>query len=160
MFWPHIGEVSGCSRRAALSRTSLRPDGTRNRLWPTSSHGSAATAHNSAPPREENGSRGLDSRAAAISESCVRPLDATTAPRRWSLGRTASGLPHPWARSSRFDRRELSCRQTLPSRLVVVPHFSLVRTDGTVLGARALGQSDWPPGPRAGGLSPRLGLSR
>jgi hypothetical protein len=27
-----------------------------------------------------------------------------------------------------------------------VPHFQLVTTDGTVLGARELGQPDWPPG--------------
>jgi hypothetical protein len=27
-----------------------------------------------------------------------------------------------------------------------VPHFSLVMTDGTVLGARELGRPDWPPG--------------
>jgi hypothetical protein len=27
-----------------------------------------------------------------------------------------------------------------------VPHFQLVTTDGTVLGARHLGRPDWPPG--------------
>jgi hypothetical protein len=27
-----------------------------------------------------------------------------------------------------------------------VPHFSLVTTDGDVLGARELGRPDWPPG--------------
>jgi hypothetical protein len=27
-----------------------------------------------------------------------------------------------------------------------VPHFQLVTTDGTVLGARELGRPDWPPG--------------
>jgi hypothetical protein len=27
-----------------------------------------------------------------------------------------------------------------------VPHFQLVTTDGTALGARELGRPDWPPG--------------
>jgi hypothetical protein len=57
-----------------------------------------------------------------------------------------SGLPRPWARSSRFNRRELSHPRTLPSSLVGGAHFQLVTTDGDVLGARELGRPDWPPG--------------
>jgi len=60
--------ISGCLKQAMLNPTSLKPNGTRNRLWPTSSHGSVATGTNSAPPQPEWG-RGLDSRAAAISRS-------------------------------------------------------------------------------------------
>src|SRR5436190_21966881 len=40
----------------------------------------------------------------------------------------------------------VTCSSSSASAHPDVPHFQLVKTDGTVLGTRELGRPDWPPG--------------